>query len=234
LFRQVPVVDAGFEAGVLLASTPRAFPAMTIHAEITRWGWGIDEACLAECCDTDSFAVFYERLQLASTILKPGTRIIFDKTPRYLTELPSCMAKSGVPFVVVFKDPRALVCSDWRKAGCPPFEPWFDAYSPDKIAYLRTHYAGYLHALGQSDRLVCRIRMEDLCLDTRRTCERLYAHVGFRFEPSYMLLKSVRYVNTRLGAVSAGVPFEYTALLEPALIARVVREFSMFENWFYA
>ncbi len=231
LFRQVPGVDAGFEVGVLLAQSPRAFPAMAVHAEITRWGWGVDDAALARCCDTDDFAVFYARLEAAATVLRPGTHTVFDKTPRYLSALQSCMAKTAVPFFIVFKDPRAIVHSDWRKAGRPPFGAWFDAYAPDKLGYLRHLYGQYRAA--RQDSRVCLVRLEELGLDARRCCERLYAHVGYCFEPAYMVLQGVRYENTRHGAISAGEPFAYLASFSEAERGLIARCFAELDDWFY-
>ncbi len=234
LFRQVPGIDAGFEVGVLLAPSPRSFPELAVHAEITRWGWGVDAAALDACCDTDDFAQFYDRLHAASTVLKPGTHTIFDKTPRYLSRLADCMGKLPVPFLVVFKDPRALVCSDWRKAGAPPFSPWFEAYAPNKLDYLRTSYASYRAAVDTADPRVCPIRLETLCLDTRRTCERVYAVAGCTFDPAYMVLAGVRYENTRQGSICAGIPFEYTARFSKSEQAVIATTFVELNDWFYA
>jgi hypothetical protein len=234
LLRQVPGIDAGFEVGVLLAQTPRAFPDMPPFADITLWGWGIDRDTLIACCATDDFSQFYTRLAAASTVLRPGTRWIFDKTPRYLTELQACMNKSEAPFVVVVKDPRALVHSDYLKAGEPDFETWFDAYAPEKIGYLRTHYANYQQARDQADPRICLLRLEDICLDARRTCERLYAHVGCAFDPAYMILQGVRYENTRHGAISAAIPFRYRTRFNVAQQQRIAVTFAEFDAWFYA
>ena len=233
LFRQVPGVDAGFEVGVLLAASPRGFPALAVHAEITCWGWGVDAATLARCCDTDDFAVFYDRLEAASTVLRPGTRTVFDKTPRYLAALQGCMAKLAVPFFIVFKDPRAIVHSDWRKAGRPGFDAWFAAYAPDKLGYLRHLYAQYRLAAEPADPRVCLLRLEDLSLDARRCCERMYAHVGYAFDPAYMVLQGVRYENTRHGAISAGEPFAYLASFNEAERRRVTTVFAELDDWFY-
>ncbi len=233
LFRQVPGVDAGFEVGVLLANTPRAFPALEVHAEITRWGWGVDDAALARCCDTDDFPVFYARLEAAATVLRPGTHTVFDKTPRYLASLEACMARLAVPFFIVFKDPRAIVHSDWRKAGRPAFGAWFAAYAPDKLGYLRHLYAQYRGAVQRADPRVCLLRLEDLCLDTRRCCARMYAHAGYGFDPAYMVLQGVRYENTRHGAISAGEPFGYLASFTAEEHRRVAEVFAELDDWFY-
>ncbi len=233
LLRQLPGVDAGFEVGVLLADTPRTFPALCVHAEITQWGWGIGEAALHYCCDTDDFAAFYARLHSCATILQPGTHTIFDKTPRYLAELSTCMAKVTAPIFLVFKDPRAIVHSDWCRAGRPAYEAWFDAYAPDKLGYLQVLYAQYSQAVQAADPRLCVIRLEDLCLDARRSCERLYAHVGHAFDPTYMVLRNLRYENTRHGGIAAGEPFTYRTDLDVAATSRIQQIFRDLEDWFY-
>ena len=233
LFRQVPGVDAGFEVGVLLADTPRAFPALAVHAEITRWGWGVDAAALARCCDTHDFRTFYARLEAAATVLRPGTHTVFDKTPRYLAALDTCMAKLAVPFFVVFKDPRAIVHSDWRKAGRPAFGAWFDAYAPDKLGYLHHLYTQYRGAAVRADPRICLVRLEELSLDARRCCERVYAHAGYAFDPTYMVLQGVRYENTRHGAISAGEPFGYRVSWNATERRRVATVFAALDEWFY-
>ena len=218
---------------MLLAATPRQFPALAVHADITRWGWGLDEAAFAYCCDTDDFMLFYARLQATATVLQAGTRTIFDKTPRYLAALDTCMAKLDVPFFLVFKDPRATLHSDWQKAGRPAFDAWLDAYVPAKLGYLHALYAQYRLAASRQDGRVCLIRLEDLCLDTRRICERMYAHAGARFDPAYMALRGVRYENTRHGAISAGEPFGYLASFTEAERRRMVTGLPGLDDWFY-
>ena len=189
---------------------------------------------MLRCCDTGDFATFYARLQSCSTVLRPGTHTIFDKTPRYLAHLSACMAKLPVPVFIVFKDPRAIVFSDWRKAGRPAFDAWFDAYAPDKLGYLRVLYAQYSRAATQAGSRVCLLRLEDLGLDARRTCERMYAHVGCAFDPAFMALQGVRYENTRHGAISAGEPFGYLTVLSVAERSRIETGFSGLDDWYYS
>ena len=233
LFRQAPGVDAGFEVGVLLAASPREFPALDVHTEIVRWGWGVDPATLDHCCDTDDFATFYERLFAAATVLKPGTTRIFDKTPRYLLELDTCMQKVDVPFIVAFKDPRASVFSDWRRAGAPNFLPWFYAYARAKLTYTASMYAHYCRVRDTRDPRICLVRLEDLCAHTHDTCARMWAHVGLDYNPAYATIACSRYENTRPGGVSADVAFEYRTHFDAPTQAYIARVFRAFDDWFY-
>lgn len=228
LFRQICGISAGFEVGVLLAGTPREFPSFTVQAEITKKTWGLDEAQFEKCCDTDDFGMFYMRLQTASTVLKPGTRTVFDKTPRYLSCLRACMSKVDVPFIVIQKDPRASVYSDWRRAGSPPMIGWYESYAPDKIGYLRLLYAEY--TATHTDPRVCRVRLEDLCLDTRRTCERMFAHAGYDFDLAYLALFGTRDEGTRHAALSSGIPLEFRRDFGRPVTAVLERDFGEFKD----
>ena len=231
IFRQVPGLSAGFEVGVLLAESPRGFPGYTAHAELTRTSWRLNDAQLATCCDTDDWTVFYARLQAFSTILPPDTNAIFDKTPRYLSCLRACMRKVNVPFIVIQKDPRATVYSDWRRVGSPTMSGWYETYAPDKIGYLRLLYAEYLSTL--TDPRVCRVRLEDLCLDTRLTCERMFAHVGHTFDLSYLALFGTRDQGSRHAALSSGIPLAFRRDFGRPVLTLLERDFGEFQDWFY-
>ncbi len=231
LFRQVPGVDAGFEVGVLLAESPRHFPALAVHAEITRRGWGLDQAAFEACCDTDDLAVFYGRLQAASPVLRPGTHTVFDKTPRYLACLRACLKKVEVPFLVIHKDPRATVYSDWRRAGSPPMIGWYETYAPTKVGYLQTLYAEYVATRG--DPRVCCVSLEALSLDTRRTCERMFAHAGFEFDLAYLALFGTRDDGARHAAVSSGIPLEFRRDFGRPVLEVLERDFGGLGDWFY-
>jgi len=176
LFRQVPRVDAGFEIGVLLGGTPRDFLAIQPFSDNMLWNWGLTQDALAQCCDTDDFAAFYTKLLASSTVMRPGTAIIFDKTPRYLATLDDCMGKTPVPFIVTFKDPRSTVYSDFRASGAEDFDRWFEAYAPDKIGYMRLHYAQFERLRMANDQRALLVRLEDLCLQPGVICPRILAH----------------------------------------------------------
>jgi hypothetical protein len=226
LFRQVPGVDAGFEIGVLLGATPREFPGIEPFAGNMLHDWGLTRASLEACCDTDDFALFYERLRAASTVMRAGTRMIFDKTPRYIATLDNCMRKVAAPFFVTFKDPRATVFSDFKISGETDFDRWFDAYAPEKIGYMRLAYAQFERVRQGADRRVCMVRLEEFCLQPREACTRILAHVGINFEYSYLVFRPGRYQMAPIASISAGLPFAY-------IDARVGSMFAEFAEWFF-
>jgi len=231
LFRQIPGVDAGFELGVLLADTPRQFARVDSHFPYLEMGWGVDAAAAAWACDTDDFAVFYERLQARAAYMPAGTVTIFDKTPRYLAHLDACLARVNVPFIATYKDPRALVHSDFARSGEADFAPWFEAYAPAKLEYLRSAYWQFLR--HRQDKRVLFLPLEALCLDAGRSCAAMFAHAGQRFDPRYLVLQGLRYHNTRGESISAGIPFRYRHALTPAMISAVERAFAELDLWFY-
>jgi len=221
LLRQVPGVDAGFEIGVLLGDTPRDFPRLEPYAAALRTNWDLTEPTLAYCCDT------------ATPVLRPGTRAMFDKTPRYVTRLADCMEKIGVPFIVTYKDPRSVVFSDFKISGATDFDSWFETYAPEKLGYMRLHYEAFQHARARGDTRVCLVRLEELCLHPRATCARLFAHVGVHFHLGYLAFRTDCFPATRAGSITAGAPFEYMTGLGILRCRRVARVFGEFADWFF-
>jgi hypothetical protein len=233
LFRQVPGVDAGFEIGVLLAATPREFLGMAPFAGNMLHDWGLTQAALEMCCDTDDFAVFYERLRASSTVMRPGTRMIFDKTPRYIATLDDCMRKAAVPFFIIFKDPRATVFSDFKVSGAADFDRWFEDYAPEKIGYMRLAYAQFERVRLAADNRVCLVRLEELCLQPRETCVRVLAHAGMEFDYGYLAFRPGRYQPAPIASISAGLPFAYIDALGRGRGERVGAMFAEFREWFF-
>jgi hypothetical protein len=233
LLRQVPGVDAGFEIGVLLGATPRDFLGLEPYASALRTNWDLSEPTLAYCCDTDDFGVFYGRLRAATPVLRPGTRTIFDKTPRYLTGLTDCMEKVSAPFIVTYKDPRSVVFSDFKISGAADFDRWLETYAPEKLAYMRLHYEQFQRARAKDSARVCLVRLEELCLRPRETCTRLFAHVGVHFHVGYLAFRTDRFPATRAGSITVGAPFEYMTGLGVVRCRRVARVFAEFGEWFF-
>ncbi len=232
LFRQVSSIDAGVEVGVLLNRTPRQFLFATPFAANMLGGWNITAAELACCCDTDSFSRFYDRLRSFSRDLKPGTSTIFDKTPRYLAQLETCLAKVPVPFILTYKDPRSIVFSDFTRSGEADFDRWFDGYAEAKLGYLRLLYMNYRSRAARGRR-VLRVGLETLCLNPRTMCEAMFAHCRQAFLLRYLLFAELRYRQTRSTSISPRIPFEYMNGLSVGQQRLVVRAFAEFGEWFY-
>jgi hypothetical protein len=233
LFRQIDGVDAGFEVGVLLSASPRAFRTLQPFAENMLKGWQLHPKELDHCCDTDDLEVFYGRLLKASKAVKPGTTTTFDKTPRYLIGLDACMQKVNVPFIVSYKDPRAIVHSDFVRAKAESFDAWFGQYAPTKLRYMNGLYNQYKSALGRSDSRACLVALENLCLDARRACDLMFSHAGFEFRTKYLVLENLRYEHNRSTSISVSIPFEYKKAFSSDVQRRIRDTFASCADWFY-
>jgi hypothetical protein len=233
LFRQAPHVDSGFELGVMLAPTPRRFPEVASHFPYFASGWGLTEADAQYVCDTDDLPTFYARLQARDVLLKPGTQIIFDKTPRYLAILDQCLARLAAPFIVTWKDPRAIAWSNFQRSGEADFSAWFGREGPKVLAYLRGLYDQHARARAQANGRVLFMPLEHLCLRAGASCEALFAHAGVPFDPGYLILENLRYPNTKTNSIAAGLPFVYRRHLNHAGRHAIERDWAALADWFH-
>ncbi len=232
LFRQVKGLDAGFEVGVLMVETPDQFQSFEPFSNNLLSGWGINDAEFKNCCEAATHDEFYQRLQLASTEIAGETVSIFDKTPRYLSRLSECLGRTDVPFIASYKDPRATVHSDFKRAGTDNFDQWYRDYMPKKRHYLRSCYREFLNTKSSSDR-VAFISLEELALNARHSMDRIFDHVGISFSLDYVLLNGLRYKNTRSNAVSIPIAFSYLADFDKTHTDRIEKDFGEFDEWFY-
>ena len=231
LFRQVPGIDAGFEVGVLLRDSPAEFADLKPFSENILGGWGITHEELQECCRAPTHVDFYRRLKTFSRAIDPDAAAIFDKTPRYLAQLESCLKRVDVPFIVMHKDPRAIVASDFKRANTSDFAVWYADYMPRKRRYMITCHGQWTAAAGNPR--VLRVGLEELAMNARASMERMFAHVGLEFRIDYAVMTGLRFRNTRANFVSAAVAFEYLTLLTEPQQARIVEDFAEMEAWFY-
>ncbi|WP_163847974.1 sulfotransferase [Pseudooceanicola aestuarii] len=232
LFRQVDGVDSGFECGVLLCECPEKFADFQPFASHMVKGWGVTQAEFEDCCKAPDFGEFYDRLSSSSRVLKPDVRRIFDKTPRYLSALEAVTNRAGGrPIIVTFKDPRAIVASDFKRASAQDFNAWYGVYRPSKIAYLRTCYAEHVKAVGWPN--VHCLSLEGLAMNARQVMERMFRHVGLEFRLKHTVLHNLRYKNTRGMSVQPEVVFDYLKVLSPVQQDQVSRDFGEFSQWFY-
>ena len=231
LLRQTGTIESGFEVGVLLADSPRKFEGISPFYENMLAGWSISREQLEHCCDVDSFGEFYERLKSESPLIEANIDL-FDKTPRYATEVRKVFDKTEAPIIYIYKDPRASVFSDFKRADTDEFDPWFEDYVPRKKSYMRRCYNGYIEGNEIDEKFIC-FSLEDLCFATRATAEKLYDAVREPFQTSHLVLQNLRYKNTRKHFVSADVVLEYRMALEPNQISKIESEFSEFQDWFY-
>jgi len=234
LFREHPDCDSGFECGVLLARTPREFPGLSPFYENMKQGWGLEEKLLFQACQTDKHLDFYKMIFEHSSVLKPKkASTIFDKTPRYIIKAKEICRATGIPMITAIKDPRAIAASDFIRSGfsIKDILKWYDDWKPKKIPYMRKAYDGYSHAWQSSQCIV--IRLEDLCLETKRTFESMFAHVGIKHSIHFLHLKNKRYHNTRGNGIAPTQAFSFSEVLPAKVQSAIMHDFKEFDRWFY-
>lgn len=231
LFRQAPQFDAGFEVGVLLCPTPRAFPELDPFADNLLDGWGINAADRDYCCDTDQYDIFYDRLKERSGVLRNKSVRIFDKTPRYFEHLGACLDRFPGPFIASYKDPRAIVCSDFKRSGTDDFFAWLDGYRDEKLYYLQDIY--HQHQNEEANDRVHFVALEELAFRPEASVQTLFAHVGADFNPDYLVMKHLRYEHTRANTITPGIVMEYEDILTADQIHAIEDAFADLEAWFF-
>ncbi len=232
LFRQVPELDSGFEVGLLLCDSPREFREFEPFSSNLKSGWGVTGEQFDDLCNSETFEEFYVKLGQASAVINKSCEI-FDKTPRYFIALDRCVDKVPCKFIATFKDPRSIVFSDFRRAKTKDFFAWYNEYKTRKLRYLSSIYKQYIYANQElQDRVLC-VRLEDIALDTRKTLEKIFQHVGYDFKLEYLLLKNLRYPHTKGNHVSSRIPFEYLGRFNKKICDAIEQDFSELSEWFY-
>lgn len=231
LFRQVPGVDSGFECGVLLKGSPKEFQNLQPFAANMLAGWGITQEQLDDCCDTDDFEEFYNLLMKSSSSIADDTVEIFDKTPRYLSDLTKVLDRCECPVVVSHKDPRAIVCSDFKRAKTDDFHGWYSRYRSEKLLYARDCYNEFSKHLDNPR--VAAVSLEDLAMNSRATMERMFEHAGEKFELGYAIIDNLRYENVKSRTVSPEIAFEYRRILDDSAQAAILKDFGQLDAWVY-
>ena len=234
LFREHPEVESGFECGVLLCENPKQFYTFTPFRNHMEVGWGITEEDLSYACQVESFESFYSRLFEQSDIVnakKP--KYVFDKTPRYITQLETVQSRLDLPAVVLIKDPRSLALSDFKRSGksIEEIDEWYEIWKNPKRLYMRSAYKGYLHA-WESER--CQVvGLEDICFKARDTVASMFEFVQLEFSCEYLDLRSKRFGNTSGSSISVNSCMQFMSILPRHIQLKIENDFSEFDRWFY-
>jgi hypothetical protein len=232
IFRQTSKYDSGFECGVLLADSPSAFRSMEPFVSNIKRGWKIGSEDLDYVCAADNFEKFYSRLVERSSLgLK---RNIFDKTPRYLVKLSDVRAKIDKPIFICYKDPRSIVASDFIRSQDENFDVWFEQYCNKKKIYMTRLYENYMRVKNASIRDCYLVRLEDLCLDTKRTLNEIFKVIDEVFDLRYLNFENVRYRHNKSQSIATNIPFNYYKILTKNQLLKIEREFALFDDWFYS
>ena len=233
IFRQVPSYDSGFEVGVLLCESPKAFRSHQPFVGNLCSGWGVLDSDLDYLCDADAYETFYARLWERSPVVDKRKPKFFDKTPRYLAKLNEVSGRMTCPIFVCHKDPRSIVASDFQRASTKNFEEWYEKYLPAKQGYMRQLYKQYQWAKAERSKQCMPVRLESLCLESRKTLNSAFDFIGERFELSYLNFSGLRYAHTKAPYIASNIPFQYLLSLSPAQCSQIERDFDFCSEWFY-
>ena len=234
IFRQTPSFDSGFEVGVLLSESPKAFRSNEPFVSNLCSGWGVLESDLDYLCDSQTFGVFYARLWERSPIIDKSKPKMFDKTPRYLVRLDEVAGHLTCPVFICHKDPRSIVASDFQRAGTESFEDWYHEYLSPKQGYMKRLYKQYEQAKAENSSRFLPVRLESLCLDSRKTLNNAFDFIGERFELSYLNLTGLRYEHTKAPYIASNIPFQYLTRFSPSQCSQIERDFDFCADWFYS
>jgi len=232
IFRQVDGLDAGFEVGVLLTDNPREFRNYHPFIDQMPEGWGLTEEDLDYICDTDSFETFYERLYERSKVIKKPCEI-FDKTPRYAWALDTVMEKYNGKFICTYKDPRALVWSNYKRYAKQneDFIRWVEDNLPTFKRYWLKIYNNYQKFKNNNN--VRLISLEDLTLNTKNVLKDLFDFIEVHFKLDYLFLSKPRYSHVRADYISIKIAFEYRYNLKKEEMKIIEEYFRDLAEWFY-
>lgn len=107
-----PLVNSGFECGLLLSASPHTFEGdaprffewMTSGEPPHNWLLTADQ--LTRVCEAQTFYDAYSRLVDSCALFSEDVPYVLDKTPAYVYNLAKTMRKvPSTPFVVIRKDP---------------------------------------------------------------------------------------------------------------------------------
>ena len=234
LFREHPEVESGFECGVLLCNNPSEFLTFTPFRNHMAVGWGINEKDLIYACQASSFDCFYERLFERSSIIQDKKpKFVFDKTPRYVTQLAAVQSRLDLPAIVLIKDPRSLALSDFKRSGTKieEIDDWYECWKNPKRLYMRSAYQGYQYA-WENER--CKVvRLEEICFNAKDTVRSMFEFVQLEFSCEYLDLRSKRFGNTSGSSISVNSCMQFMTALPNHIQSKIKDDFSEFDRWFY-
>ena len=234
LFREHPQVESGFECGVLLCERPKDFLTFEPFCNHMQVGWKINQNDFSYACEASDFISFYQRLFERSGVVKdnnPST--IFDKTPRYITQLVTVQSRLNLPIIAIIKDPRSLALSDFKrsKQSTEMIDQWYEEWKKSKIAYMRSAYEGYQYAWKDPNCLV--VKLEDICFDAKNTVKSMFEFVDIKFRTEFLNLRHKRFNNTSGSSINVNSCMQFMDVLPISLQQKILRDFSEFDQWFY-
>jgi hypothetical protein len=230
IFRQIPECESGFEVGALICDSPKDFLHFKPYCDHMIQGWKITQEEFASICDTDSFSIFYDRLFSYSRIINDSHCLFFDKTPRYILFLKSCYSKFKKPFVCIYKDPRSVVYSNWKRRDRfkIKFDNFIDFVNFFDLSYMKRCYSN-IDLLKKRPHMGETIRLEEL---SESSLNSLFDKLNIKFDPIYTKMKNKRYEHNKSETIENKFIFEYKEALSKNEIDKLTDKTADLEKWF--
>ena len=234
LIRQHPRIDGRFECGFLLVDDMADFAEMEAYSHNLKVAWGLSQEDFEYILQSSTHQEAYRRL-LERSNLPDKTVQIYDKTPRYMKDLPRVMQKVDVPVVCMVRDPRALFWS-WRKrwtdddtmlgglkkiyhkvmqVRLPGFLRTFlqRLFYLHRINVFSSFYAEYAHAyqaaMERYPERILLVQYESLCLHPQAETRRIYDFLGLEYKDEYLAMPTVPDPYVDRGGILTDLIYEY-------------------------
>jgi hypothetical protein len=176
-----PLIDSGFECGILFEHSPREFKSRIkfynwMKSYDPPYNWKLSEEDMLYITDTDNFYEPYDRIVERCHLFKDNDKqFIVDKTPAYIYKLARTMRKvPDTPFIII-KKPLHFQYKSYKARG----------QSIDKFLNLRDKYNRAITNVLDRPKLKRRLLIVDfdeLNQDISATVETIFSFIE-NFQP---------------------------------------------------
>uniref|UniRef100_A0A7S2Y2A8 Protein-tyrosine sulfotransferase n=1 Tax=Entomoneis paludosa TaxID=265537 RepID=A0A7S2Y2A8_9STRA len=203
-----PHLWGGFEGGVLLGSTPRAFANQLPFFEwmthpVTNLHWGLTVTQQQALLEAPCFADLYRRLHASSPLYHAEphqSSWMVDKTPAYLFDLPRILDQTpGLPVVVTVKSRAAQLYSMQKVVVHQNQQTW----TPQHEAYYTQKIMNATQSLQKAqDKYPHRIhvvQMTEFYRNPHSVMQEVFAFLQLSWQPHYLTLQDFNRKGHALG-----------------------------------
>lgn len=210
--------ESGFECGVLLSNSPSKMHELKPYWENLLSGWNIDADTRAKAAVGD-FESFYKTI--TTKAFPDHYENFFDKTPKYMECLGSCLHKADFikGAVVIHRDPRAVFVSMAKRLS-----PDLDIVSgvEKNFNILKNRYLNYfIGSIGHiSNDKVLFVPFEELVSREHVWLKAIgYFAIGSKF---HQRTEKSRFLNVSLNTMDLSKVIEFDRLLPKPLQAKIL------------
>jgi hypothetical protein len=181
ILKNHPLINGGFECGMLMWKSPIEFINSGIHWEIFKTTWcGNNSINAVKVCTTESFS---EACDLIHQFKGYDDNVkLFYKSPAYMLHLNAVLSRCSRPCIIISRDPRGLFWSRCKHNDILPGDAGIDQFCD--------RYNDYASSLEQAleihkDRILI-IQYEKFCQNPIRWGKTLFNFIGLDFEDAYI------------------------------------------------